>query len=187
MEKSPVTTRAHVGLDLSLSASGMCVKRGVELQMRTLKTTPKTAENDLERLRFIRKGIMDFIPVDAVMVCVEDFFVPNQKNQINAAVKLIMLGTLVRVALLEKGLPMYVVSPGQLKKFATGKGNGPKGIVIREIYKRWGVNAKDDNVADACVLAHMAEAMLEKPGFQIHKYQEDVIKKVIEEAPSYNV
>lgn len=186
-EKSPVTTQAFVGLDLSIAGSGLCMKRGAELQMTTVKTTPKTAANNLERLRYVRQQVLDFIPVDTVMVCVEDFFVPHRPHQINAAVKLIMIGSLVRVAVLEKGLPFYVVSPGQLKKYATGKGNGPKSVVIREIYKRWGVEAKDDNQADACVLAHIAEAIFNQPGFQLHKYQEDVVKKVMGEAPQYNV
>jgi len=87
---------------------------------------------------------------------------------------------------LEKGLPFFIVSPGQLKKFATSKGNGPKGIVIREIYKRWGVNAKDDNQADACVLAHVAEALRDGSTAE-HKYQQDVIQKVAKERPRYNI
>ena len=186
-DKSPVTVPAYVGLDLSLTATGFCLKRGTELQMQTVKTTPKTAPNDLERLRHIRQRLMDLVPMDTAMVCVEDFFVPHRASQINAAKGLIMVGTLVRVALLERGLPFYVISPGQLKKYATGKGNGPKGIVIREIYKRWGVDAKDDNQADACVLAHMAEAIHRQPDFELHKYQDDVVKKVMEDRPSYNI
>jgi crossover junction endodeoxyribonuclease RuvC len=192
-DKTPVTIPAYVGLDLSLTGTGFCVKRGCELRMETVKTKPTTSENDLDRLRYIRGRLMELIPADTRMVCVEDFFIPYKASQMNAAKVLIMLGTVVRVALLERGLPFYVVAPGQLKKYATGKGNGPKGVVIREIYKRWGVNAKDDNQADACVLSHMAEMIHyhsrgETPaGAEVHKYQLEMVEKVMSESPSYNV
>jgi len=188
--KSPVREASYVGIDLSLTSTGFCYKCGTELAMKTIKTTPKTAENDLERLRYIRKQVMGSIPFNTVMVCIEDFFVPHRPGQINAAKGLIMAGTLVRIAMLEHGLPFYVISPGQLKKFATGKGNGPKGLVIREIYKRWGVNAKDDNQADACVLAHIAETidqLRRGADVELPKYQQDTITKVREERPRYNV
>lgn len=188
--KAPVHEASYVGIDLSLTGTGFCLKHGPDLSMETIKTTPKTAENDLERLRYIRKHIMERIPTDTAIACIEDFFVPHRATQINAAKGLIMAGTLTRIAMLELGLPFVIVSPGQLKKFATGKGNGPKGIVIREIYKRWGVNAKDDNQADACVLAHMAETIhriSRGEDLELHKYQQDTIDKVIKERPCYNM
>ena len=136
---------------------------------------------------------MERIPDDTSMVCIEDFFVPHRPAQMNSAKGLIMLGTTVRLAVLARGLPFFVVAPTQLKKYVSGKGNGPKGIVIREIYKKWGVDAKDDNQADACVLSHMAEGIhrqmtsgLSNPG-KMHKYQLEMIDKVIDERPSYNL
>jgi len=187
IEKTPITDLMFVGLDLSLTGSGFCLKRGTEIQLKTIKTKPADFENDLERLRHIRKTILDLIPVGTVMVCVEDFFIPGRASQINAAKGLIMLGTLIRVAMYEQGMPFYVISPPQLKKYATGKGNGPKGIVIREIYKRWGIDAKDDNQADACVLAHIAEALYKHPNFQLHKYQEETVAKILADRPCYNL
>jgi len=185
-DKSPVTEPAYVGLDVSLTATGFSMKRGNELTMQTVKTTPRTRPNDLERLRHIRESLMALVPDSTRMVCVEDFFVPHKPSQMGAAKGLIMAGTLVRVALLERGMPFYVVSPSQIKKYATGKGNGPKSLVVREVYKRWGVDARDDNQADACVLAHMAEA-IHRGADGLHKYQQDVVKKVLAERPSYNV
>jgi crossover junction endodeoxyribonuclease RuvC len=186
MIKTPVTELAHVGLDLSLTGSGFCLKRGNELFMETLKTTPKTAPNDLARLQHIRDTLMDKIPPDIGIVCVEDFFVPHRPQQMNASKGLIMLGTVMRIAMLEAGLSFYIIADTQLKKYATGKGKGPKGIVIREIYKKWGIDADDDNQADACVLAHIAEALYRNPG-DLHKYQQDTLDKIQDERPRYNV
>jgi len=175
-----------VGLDMSLTATGFCMKSGAVLNIDTVKTTPKSAPDDLARLRFIANEVMSRIPLDVKMVCIEDYFTPSNRAQIGAAIKLVSLGTVMRMALYEAGLPFYVVAPSQMKKFATGKGVGQKNIVVREVYKRWGVDAKDDNQADACILAHIAEAIV--LGFEdLPKYQNEVVKKVVKERPNYNV
>ena len=185
-EKNPVLEPSYVGLDLSLTGTGFCLKRGSELSMETIKTTPKTAVHDLARLKYIRDALMERIPESTAMICVEDFFIPHMSSQINAAKSLIMLGTLVRVSLLDRGLPFYIVVSTQLKKYATGKGSGPKGLIIREIYKKWGVNAKDDNQADACVLAYIAEALFTNPA-DMPKYQEETLAKIKADAAHYNI
>lgn len=187
IEKTPVKDLAYVGLDISLTGTGFFLKRGTEIEIKTIKTTPNTAPNDLERLRSIRQSIMELIPAGTAMICVEDFFVPRRASQMGAAKGLIMAGTLIRVALLEKGLPFYTVAPTQLKKFITGKGNSPKSLVVREVYKKLGIDAGDDNQADACVLAHMAEAIHKNQGVGMLKYQEETIAKIIDERPNYNI
>ena len=174
------------GLDLSLTSTGFALKYDNAISMETIKTTPKTCENDLARLRYICSEIMKRIPKNVAMVCVEDFFTPQNAYQVGAAIGLAMLGAIVRMALYEAGIPFYVVAASQLKKFATGKGIGQKSIILKEVYKRWGLDAKDDNQADACVLAYMAESIcylqVDAP-----KYQAEVIQKIIHERPHYNV
>ena len=186
-----------VGLDMSLTSTGFCLKDGTRMDVETIKTTPKTHPHDLERLQYIVKEILKRIPPEPEvdMICIEDFFIPLSKAQFGAAIKLVQVGTLMRIALYNKGYKMYIPAAGQLKKFATGKGNVPKSVVVREVYRKWGLEAKDDNQADACTLAHMAEAIvchfdpnatLVTKG-EIHKYQVETIAKVIKERPNYNI
>jgi crossover junction endodeoxyribonuclease RuvC len=120
------------------------------------------------------------------MICIEDYFMPANKGQLKSAMSLAALGTIMRLTLFEAGFAFYVVAPSQLKKFATGKGTGQKSIVVREVFKRWGVEAKDDNQADACTLAHIAEALITEDPERV-KFQAEVVKKVTEERPHYNV
>ncbi len=185
IQRNPVTC-VSVGLDMSLSATGVCVKDGVSIMLDTIKTTPKNFRNDLARLRHIVDATLMRIPANVTMVCIEDYFTPANKAQLGAAIKLVALGTLMRMAMYEKGIPFYVVAAGQIKKFVSGKGSAPKSIIVREVYKRWGVEASDDNQADACVLAHIAEGlMVEVPEGRL-KFQEEVLKKVRTERPRYN-
>jgi len=128
---------------------------------------------------------MKRVPPSVNMVCIEDYFTPSNRQQIGAAIKLVGLGILMRVSLYDAGLPFFVIAPSQIKKFVTGKGVGQKSIIVREVYKRWGVDAKDDNQADACVLAHMAEALV-VPSDNSPKYQLETIKKVLKDRPRYN-
>ena len=190
-ERTPIKP-VFVGLDMSLSSTGFSLKEGSSITIDTIKTNPRTCVNDLVRLRYIANECLSRIPKNTKMICIEDYFVPSNKGQIGSAMKLTALGTVMRLALLEEGFSFYVVSPSQLKKFATGKGVCQKSIVVREVFKKWGVDCKDDNQADATVLAHMAEAIFcnlksETASFEMPKYQIEMTEKVVKERPNYNV
>ena len=184
---SMVPKTAYVGLDLSLTSTGFCLKRGSTLTIETVKTEPKNFKNDLDRLIHIRDTLLRKIPLDVKLICMEDFFVPSNKMQIGSGIKLAMLGTTVRLSLYERGMPFVIISPSQLKKFVTGKGTGEKSMIVREAYKRWGVDAKDDNQADAAVLAYLAEALVDPLTEETPKFQVEVVKTVRAERPRYNV
>ena len=180
-----------IGLDISWTATGLCRKNNDKTELKTIKTKPKDFDNNLLRQKYIIDKIMDEVPDDTSLVCIEDYFTPRMPAQMGAAVMLIELGNSIRMALNERKIPFVIVAPTQIKKFASGKGKGPKGIVIREVYKRWNVDAKDDNQADAAGLAYMAyEIVKVANGSNINelpKYQMEVVKKVMKDRPGYNV
>jgi len=185
--RTPVIRRVAIGLDMSLTATGFCMKADDIITVETIKTNPKTAPNDLARLRYIADKVMSRIPKDVDMICMEDFFVPRNPAQINSAIRLAMLAAVMRMSLYEAGYPFFIVAASQIKKFATGKGSGiQKSIVVREVYKRWGVEAKDDNQADACAMAHLADAMLVDVPPDRPQFQRDVLKKIYADRPRYN-
>jgi crossover junction endodeoxyribonuclease RuvC len=192
VQRIPVT-HATVDLDMSLAATGFCSRQGRILNIETIKTAPKKHPIDLARFRYISDAVLERIPPNTVMICIEETFIPRQASRIGQAMNLAKLGAIMRLALYEAGFKFYVVTPQQLKKFATGKGTGQKGIIIREVYKKWGIDCKDDNQADACVMAHMAEGLhcWHDPNStlvgELHKYQQDVLAKIVKERPSYNV
>lgn len=85
------------------------------------------------------------------------------------------MGGIVRLLIWEKGIPYVVVAPTKLKKFALGSGNkGEKGLVMVEVFKRYGITVEDNNQADAIVLADIAEHHFtgKIPEFQ---YQKDAL------------
>lgn len=61
-------------------------------------------------------------------------------------------GGQVRLSAWERGWTVITVPPTVLKKFVLGKGVGEKSLMLQQVYKRWGFEAKDDNEGDAYAL-----------------------------------
>jgi len=177
------------GLDASLTGTGLAVKNG-NISIKTIKTVPKDFPNDLERLKYIVTTIMSGIPKETKLIVLEDVFTP-QANQIGSAMKLIMLAGLLRMALYDAKLPTFIVSPNQIKKHLSGKGTCPKDQVTKEVYKKYGIDTKDNNQADAVAMCYLAADLYNyiKTGEcnNCTKAQSEVIKKIAHERPSYHV
>jgi Holliday junction resolvasome RuvABC endonuclease subunit len=171
----------YCGLDLSLVASGVCVRRGGAFVTETVRTKPEDFPNDLARMIHIRDVVTKRIPDDAKMVGIEDMFAgPNM----GAGQRLAMLGAIVRVALYERGLSLVVIAPSTLKKFILGKGVGEKSLVLRAVYKAYGLECANDNEADAVCLCAIGEqffgALRGGSMEGVPKYQQEVVKKLME-------
>ena len=107
-------------------------------------------------------------------------------SRAGSAIKLAMLGTVVRMTLFELKLPFMLIAPTQLKKYVTGKGNAQKDMMLMQIFKKYNIEAKDDNQADACGLAFLAEALL-KPFDGLPKPQQEVLTVIKADRPRYNL
>jgi crossover junction endodeoxyribonuclease RuvC len=70
------------------------------------------------------------------------------------------LNHIVRWWLYRQGYKWLDVPPSVVKKFATGKGNSPKSVMIKAVYKKWGFDVSDDNLADSYALARFHRAYL---------------------------
>lgn len=192
--KSPVI--CTVGIDLSMAATGLTVYRndGGEpsscAELQTVKTKPKDYDTDIERRESIVDYIMGKIPEGVSMVMVEDYYIPRNPKRIGSAIALIELGSLMRSAMWRRKVPFAVPVASQIKKFATGKGNAGKEVVFRDVWRRWKIDAKDDNQADSCALAFMAEAAFRVvnnlPVDHLPKFQVEMAAKVMRERPRYD-
>lgn len=64
------------------------------------------------------------------------------------------------------------IPPTMVKKYATDRGNAKKNEVMLAVYKKWGVEYRDDNLADSYVIARMTA------GFWETAYEGAVIDKL---------
>lgn len=161
-----------LGIDPSLTSTGFVrLEDGKILEQRLIKTKPtNNPVEELERLLFIVNTI-NIEKADITMVEGIAFMVHNT----SALVQLSALNYLIRERLYLTNKKFIIVPPTQLKKFVSGKGNAPKELVMLEAYKRYHISFKDNNLADAYVLARIGEALLNE-NVKLTKFQEEVIE-----------
>ncbi len=70
-----------------------------------------------------------------------------------------------------------IVPPSSVKKYCTGNGAAPKSLMLKEVFRKWGVDLTNDNEADAYVLARMA--MHADPNYlPLYRYEEEALSKI---------
>jgi Holliday junction resolvasome RuvABC endonuclease subunit len=129
-----------IGLDLSVTASGVCFADNSAV---TLK--PRTTGD--ARFVEIPDRITEFCHAAYIRLAVIEEAPPGLKG---AAIPTIHgVQAVVRAALIRQGIPYVVVNPSTLKKFATGQKVADKIAMAMAAYKRAGLEFADDNACDA--------------------------------------
>lgn len=154
----------YIGIDPSLTGTGIvCLNKDGELEdSRLIKTVP--AQVIEERLIIINRTIQELLDKYQIrytdgykheaLVYIEG---PSFGARGNAILQLAGLHFLLRISLYKRfDLKYEIIAPTSLKKFVTGKGNSKKELMLLEVYKRWGVEFKNNNLADGFGLAKMA-------------------------------
>ncbi len=136
-----------LGLDLSLTATGIAEPDGCP-------QTFKSAHRGVDRLVDIRNAVISWARTCRVdLVALEGYSFASKGSGIYQIAE---LGGVVRVALHEHDIPLVVIPPACVKKYATGSGLANKLQVALAAQKRLKVEVADDNAADAAWLRAMA-------------------------------
>ena len=183
-----------VGVDFSLTSPGMFAIRVNEnyryslLGQHNIKT--KSNEPWYTRTERVQKAIIGFIKqYNPSMVMVENYsYGSTNGRELAGEVHGITL-----FKLFESGFPpenVYrIVSPSQLKKFITGKGNAKKPDVVKAVNEFFGTSFKnsENDMADALVLAYIGYCMnhysLVEP--TLNEKQVEVMQKILENKQSF--
>lgn len=88
------------------------------------------------------------------------------------------LGYAIRLELYRMEKDWIEVTPGQVKKFATGNGSVNKENMIIPILRHWDFEHNSNNVRDAFVLAQIARAT--RQGTAKTKYQQEIIANILD-------
>ena len=140
--------------------------------------TSERIENPVMRLlhwhEFFRRLFIQVRP-DLVLIEGYAYARPYQAHQMGE------LGGVLRLALIKRRYPFIVITPGTLKKFATGNGNAGKDQMLSTAIRRLGYEGHDHNEADALWLLEMAGVHY---GIEtgvtraVPKYQREVLAKI---------
>lgn len=150
-----------VGLDASLTSFGFYaypINHDEEYNL-SLCTTPKDG-GDTTRVLALADEIIDVmvcLPYKPQIVCIEDYG-PINRTSGKIAQRAEMCG-IIKHWTLRYGIPLIMVTPNSLKKFATGKGNASKEQMLIAAAQR-GFYANNADEADAYHAACLGEHIL---------------------------
>ena len=160
-----------LGIDLSLTGTGLSVVEGNELHFsECYKPKAKTGP---ERLIEIRHKVLETIVIyQPKLICLEGYSFGSKGRGVFQTGE---LGGVIRVLLHKSDTSWLEIPPSQVKKFAAGMGNCGKDIVLQQVYKRWGMEFKTSDEADAFILAKIGTILLGHEE-KLTKKQEEVIE-----------
>jgi len=155
--------RTIIGIDPSTSSTGIVIinRDGLNLDepLIACDIKPDKKLTGIDRSLAIVTEIMKLvIPYNPAFVVIEGYSL-NMRN-VSSVIPLVELGGLLRFMLRVEKISWLDPRASELKKFATGKGNAQKDMVMLNTYKKWGFDAANNNIADAYVLAMMGLAHL---------------------------
>lgn len=76
------------------------------------------------------------------------------------------------------GLSFHLITPSRLKKWATGRGNAKKDEIMLAVYKRWGIETRTSDEADAVALATLGLALAGGDAGKLTKEQLEVLAAI---------
>jgi crossover junction endodeoxyribonuclease RuvC len=160
-----------IGIDPSTKTGVVILNEyGVPVVQEEIK--PKRS-SDPHRFLDIAQEIMKLLVWRDEPICIEGFSYGSKGKGVSTQYG---VGWLIRSELIRNGFTYQEVSPGGLKKFASGKGNTKKDELAVHIYKRWGFESKSDNIRDAYVLAQIARSLNDSG--DLTAFQKEVLEKV---------
>jgi len=140
------------GLDFAYANNGLIqLDENAKIVKQEVITTTKK-NSDEERLIKLREYISSLVASDDI-VYLEGLSHASQgqaKSQMGA------VHYITRIFLFENGIKYKIVTPSELKKFVTGKGQCKKDLILLNVFKKWGVEFDNSDLADAYGLARMA-------------------------------
>lgn len=144
-----------IGLDLSCTSTGIVVLASVLASgnPRLLHTeTVKVKTTGLQRCSDVAERVLWAMEAFNPEQIVIEGYGGSFKGSI---IPIVELGTVVRYFLRQQGRCWTEPAPTQLKKFVLGKGVGEKEQMMLQVFKRWGYEAPNNDLADAYGLACM--------------------------------
>lgn len=127
-------------------------------------------------MNYIVETVLAKINKETDTVCIEGFSFASVGAGISFQYG---LGWVIRNELHKAGISYYEVTPTQLKKFATGKGNVKKKDMIEPIKERFNYYHASDNITDAFILSEIAKKLANVENVLYNKEVDKLIKDII--------
>ena len=179
-QELPTGNDVYVGIDPSLTGYGIVLWWPDGHAHRDVLIKTSSDRNYAQRLTEIRDTVarlLSEVSRDVRLICMErpayDASGAFTGGLVHAATAFALLDVW---GMESPHIAPVLVAGNTLKKFATGKGVGKKGLMVKYVWTKWGFDTDDDNLADAYWLARLAAAVAS--GTSEHQYERDCIEVV---------
>ena len=147
----------YIGIDPSFSSTGLIIlDENARIVKQDILKFNKTGADIEDRLTIVKEKLVDEIvnlhSSDDIKVAMEG---PSYSSKGSSVLQMGALNFFIRYWFRIRGVNYSVKTPGELKKFITGKGNTKKDLILLNVFKKWGVEFECDDLADAYGLARM--------------------------------
>jgi crossover junction endodeoxyribonuclease RuvC len=168
-----------MGMDLSLDDSGISLletsrksERGFKAQWWSV--TAPSIDTDKRLLELTEAIRAEYYHHKFDVVAIEGL---SYGSNLPSSQERAALHFMVRASLIADGREFITVPPTTLKKFVCDTGKAKKELILKEVFRRWGVDTDNDNQADAAALAIFAAVHAGPvPGLALTKVQQATIE-----------
>lgn len=148
---------AVVGIDPSLTSTGVCYGIDAETWSVVCCGSKPRGRSVYDRVHRYERLVADVMRVletvkPAIILIEEYAYSKNSGGQMYLG----EFGGILRWNMIDLTPHIYEVTASCLKKFATGKGNAPKDVVMAHVAQRYGQVFRNNDEADSFVLYQMA-------------------------------
>lgn len=143
-----------VGIDIS-TKTGVYVAEYTAEGVKQLYVTTwvhKPEDRPIDRAKRYAEDVLELLKLYTPDLILIEGYAMGVKGLSTAIIE---VSALIKYALSAKGFDWIEIPPSNLKMFVYNKGNGSKGLMIKEVFKRFDVDVTDDNQADAAALCYM--------------------------------
>jgi len=168
-----------MGIDPSLLGTGLVLINTDATINITLKIS--TPAMGVERLFHLENKLLEFLDSykDIRLVCIEG----GAYREDGRIFDLGEWSGILKLNLYKRGISFIQVAPLQLKKYVSGVGrNKGKSVILLDVFKNFGEEIRDEDIADAYVLAQISRAYYFlfnlQENIELKKYQQQVLDKI---------
>jgi len=163
-----------LSIDQSISSTAICVNGDI----KTIKTS--SSLHTFQRIKVIIDKIKEIIDSNKINCVSMEQYAFNMKNTSSLSV-LMELGGNLKMLFYENGLEPIIISPKRWKKMILGNSSIDKNLILLEIYKRFGIECKNDDEADAYAMYLFVGYILEYFNGKkfSNKHHQDVFYKLV--------
>lgn len=167
-----------LSIDQSLNETGYWINDDINGLIK-----PRKDLEQFEKITYTQARIKDLIKNNEIKTVIMEGYSYGSRNT-RFTFTAGELGGCIKLVCHELGVKIIIIPPTLIKKFICGKGNAKKELMLLKIYKKYGREFKNNNLADAYAIHSFYHHYL-RWGDKVYVTQEFAEK--MENVPKYEV